>query len=236
MITVRIAKERHHDRHRNREVWRTFDPQDRADPLADGFAALEILNEERLPPNAVVSPQPYHDAEVVTYVREGALAYENSMGRRGIIQAGEFQHISARRGFRHSEANASRTDWAHIFQIWVRPSEAGLDPSYEQKRFSTAKRQGRLCIVASPDARSGSLRIHQDALMFAAILDPGKHVIHELLPGRCAWLHLVHGEVTLREEVVLNSGDSAGIKSELAVSLTAWEETEILLLDLGESF
>jgi quercetin 2,3-dioxygenase len=233
MITLRKANQRHHDRRRKQEVWLTFYAQDRADPLADGFGALELLNEDRLPPSASVARQPRHDAEIVTYVRQGALAYEDSLGRSGVIHAGEFQRVTAGRGLRHSETNASPTDWAHVFQIWLRPSEVGLESSQEQRRFSAAERRGGLCVIASPDARHGSLRIHQAALMYAAMLDPGQHVVHELARGRSAWLHLVEGEVLLGD-ILLTAGDGAGIATERAVSLTAREPTEILLLDVGE--
>lgn len=232
MITLRRAKERHHDCRRKQEVWLTFYSEDRADPLADGFGALEILNEDRVPPGAGVPRHRQHDAEIVTYVRKGALAYEDSIGRSGVIHAGEFQHMTAGRAVRHSETNASRSDWAHVFQIWLRPSEAGLEPIQEQKRFSAAERRGGLCVVASPDAQRGSLRVHQDALLYSAMLRPGQHVIHELADGRSAWLHLVEGEALLGD-IVLTTGDGAGITGERAVSLTAREETEILLVDLG---
>jgi redox-sensitive bicupin YhaK (pirin superfamily) len=233
MITLRRAKERHLDRRHQQEVWRTFDSANRADVLADGFGALEGLDEDRLPPGASVASHSHHDTEMLTYVREGSLAYESSMGGSGVIHAGEFQRMCAGRGVRHSESNASRTDGAHVFRIWIRPWEVDLEPSVEQKRFSTAERRGTPCVVASPDARRGSLRIHQDALVCSAILDRGQHIAHELSPGRSAWLHVVEGEATL-SDVVLSSGDGAGITGERAVSLTAREETEILLLDLGE--
>jgi redox-sensitive bicupin YhaK (pirin superfamily) len=233
MVKVRRANERNHDRRRKREVWLTFHPRDRADPLADGFGALEFLDEYRIPPGESVPPRPPQDAEIVTFVCEGALAYEDSTGRSGVIQAGEFQCATAGRGIRHSERNASRTDWAHLFRIWLRPSEAGRKSGYDQKRFSAAQRRGGLCVVASPDARRGSLRIHQDALMFSAILQPGQHVIHELQPGRSAWLHVVEGEVTVGDDV-LSTGDGAGITAERAVSLTARREASILLLDMRE--
>ena len=232
MITLRRAAERHHDSRRKREVWLTFDANDRKDPLADGFGVLESLDEDRLSPGADLPRHRQHDAEVVTYVRESALAYDDSSGRSGVIQAGEFQRTTAGRGSHHSETNASRTDWAHVFQIWLRPAQAGLDPVLEQKRFSAAERRGGLCVVASPDARRGSLRIHQDALLYSAMLGPGKHVAHELEKGRSAWLHVVDGEVTLGD-VVLATGDGAGLTAERAVSLTAREETEILLVNLG---
>jgi len=234
MITLRRSNERRHDRRGKQEVWHTFGPRSREDALADGFGALEVLDEERLPPSAGVARHPPCDAEIVTCVREGALAYEDSAGRSGVIQAGEFQRMTAGRRIQHSERNASRTDWAQVFQVWVRPSEADLEPDYEQRRFSAAERRGVLCVVASPDGRRGSLRIHQDALIYSAMLDPGQHVIHELLPGRSAWLHLVHGAVSLGDSI-LTTGDSAGVSAEPAISLTARENSEILLFDLSEA-
>jgi redox-sensitive bicupin YhaK (pirin superfamily) len=232
MITLRRAEDRYHDRRHKQEVWHSFHAEDRADVLADGFGTLEMLNEDRLPPGANLPPHPHHDAEILTYVREGALAHEDSRGRSGVIRAGEFQCRTARNGIRHSETNASRVDWAHIFQIWVRPSEAGLEPSHQQKRFCVAERRGVLCVVASPDGRRGSLRVHQAALVYSAMLDPGQHAVHELAQGHRAWLHIVQGEAMLGD-VVLTTGDGVGVTAERAVSLTAREETEILLLDLG---
>jgi len=232
VITLRRSKERHHDRRRKQEGWLTFWPQDLADPLAGGFATMETLNEDRLPPGAGLPRHPHHDVEIVTYARAGALAYEDSMGCSGVVQAGEFQRMTAGRGIRHNEMNLSRTDGVHVFQIGLRSRQVGLEPGYEQKRFSAAERRGGLCVVASPDARGGSLRIHQDALVYSAMLESGQHLVHELSQGRRAWLHVVEGEVTL-DDVVLTTGDGAGFTAERAVSLTAREESEILLLDLG---
>lgn len=233
MITVRRAEERHHDRLLRREVWHTFHPRDRADPLADGFGNLEFLVEERLPPGAAVPRQPPHDAEIVTYVHEGALTYDDSKGGSGVIQAGDFHRMTAAHGIRHGEANASRTEWAHVFRIWLRPSEAGQDQGYEQKHFTLAERRDGLCVVASPDARRGSLRIHQDTVLYSALLHPGQHVAHELSKGRSAWLHVVQGQVVLCD-IVLTAGDGAGVTGERAVSFTAREDATILFLDVGE--
>jgi len=233
MITLRRAKDRRHEQRRKQEVWRTFHRQAGTDPFADGFGTLELFNEDRHPPGAGVRRRHLHDAEIITYVREGALAYEDSTGCAGIIQAGEFHRMTAARGVRYSEANASRADWAQTFQIWLYPSETGVELGHEQRRFSTAQRRGELCIVASPDARRGSLRLRQNALMYSAMLSPGKHVVHELAEGRSAWLHLVKGEMTCGD-FILSTGDGAGVTAERAVSLTAREETEILLLDLGD--
>jgi redox-sensitive bicupin YhaK (pirin superfamily) len=232
MITLRRASERFHEKLGKREAWNTFHRNGLPDPLRDGFGVLEFLNESRLAPGAGTPRPPPRDAEIVTYVREGALAHEDSMGCSGVIQAGEFQRRTSGRGLRHSATNASRTDGAHVFEIQFHPSEAGLEPGYEQKRFSAAQRRDALCVVASSDARRGSLQIRQDALVFSAILDPGQHVIHEIQPGRSAWLHIVQGEAAF-DGVVLTTGDGVGITAEPVVSLTAKEQTEILLVDLG---
>ena len=238
MITLRRGDERRHDRGPKQETWLTFCSQDREDPLADGFGALEVLNEGRLSPGAGLLAYPHRDAgsvrdaEIVTYVREGALAYKDSMGRSGIVQAGEFQRMTVGRGMRHRERSASQTNGVHVFQVWLPPAETEVEPSHEQRRFSAAERRGLLCAVASANARRSSLRIHQDAVVYSTLLDPGQHVVHQLTPGRTAWLHLVVGEVALGD-VVLTTGDGAGLTGEHAVSLTAREESEILLLDLG---
>ena len=236
MIKVRPAAARHHDPRRRRKVWRTFDARDRTDRFADGFGAfgaIEALDENRLPPRGDVPHYAREEAEIVTYVREGTVVYEDSLGHSGVIHAGEFQHMIAALGARHSEANASRADWAQVFQIRLHRAAAELEPGREQKRFSAADRRGGLCLVASPDARRGSLRLHQDSRIYSALLEPGQHVVHELSPGRAAWLHVVNGQIALGD-VVLNAGDGAGITIERAVSLTARESSELLLFDVAD--
>jgi redox-sensitive bicupin YhaK (pirin superfamily) len=234
MITLRRAQERHHHQRGQHEVWQTFRAGEGPDPPEAGFGTLESLNEDCLPPGAVILCDPHREAEIITYVRDGAIAYQDTRGRSGVIHAGEFQRMTAERRVLHSETNASRTDWARVFQVWLRPSapEPGRELDHEQRRFSAAQRRGGLCIVASHDARRGSLRIHQDALVYSAMLNPGQHVVHELLHGRGAWLQVIGGELTLGD-VVLTAGDGVGISAERAVSLTAREEAEILLLDLA---
>jgi hypothetical protein len=233
MRTLRRASERKYVQGRQQEAWHTFHANGGTDALADGFGALERFDEDRLRPGAGLPAVRPNDAEIVTYVREGALAHEDSTGRSGVIDAGEFQRMTFGRGVRHSEANASRTDWVHFFQIGLRPSEVGLETCLEQKRFYEGDRRGALRVVASPDGHRGSLRIHQNASIYSALLDPGHHIAHELSPGRIAWLHVVRGAVSLGD-VVLTTGDGAGVTADRVVSFTALEETEILLVDLVE--
>jgi quercetin 2,3-dioxygenase len=234
MVTLRRASERSHQWRSDREAWLTFHAHDLAagDPIARGFESLEHLDERLLGAGASVPRQRRGEAEIVTYVREGALAYEDSSGRSGVVQAGEFQLMTAGRGVRHSETNASTTERAHAFTMWFRPAQAELVPCYGLVRFSAAERRGTLCVVASPDGRRGSLRIHQDVRVYSAILDHGQHVIHELAGGRVAWIHLVEGEASLGD-IVLAAGDGAGVTAERSVALTARAQTEVLLIDLA---
>jgi quercetin 2,3-dioxygenase len=235
MITLRRTKERDHDHGKIPEEWFSFPHADAATPFAGGFGALESLSEALLRPGASIPRKPLHDSEIVTYVREGTLSYEDSLGRSGVIQAGEFQRSTTGRRVRYRETNVSRVDGAHVFQLWLRPTATELDPEQqqEQKRFSVADRRDRLCVVASEDARNASLRLHEDAVVYSALLARGHHVVHELMPGRSAWLHVVRGELSLGE-TFLTTGDGAGFTAERVVSLTARESSEILLLDLGE--
>jgi len=233
MITLHRAGERLHDQRRKQETWLTFCPRERANPLAVGFGAVENLSENRLPPGGVSATHPAQETEIVTYIYKGALAQEDSTGSSGVVHAGEFQHMTAGRAIRHKETNASRTDWAHIFRISLRPTEVGLECVHQQKRFAAAWRHNVLCVVASPDGRMGSLRILNDAVVCSSVLDPGRHLVHELLPGRCAWLHVIYGEAAC-DGLILAQGDGVGVTSERSVSLTAHEKTEILLIDLSE--
>lgn len=233
MITLRRDQDRHHRRSNGQETWHTFQALEGQPAFVAGFDTLELLGEIRLRPGASAPHQKHSDAEMLSYVREGTLAYHDSSGRSGVIHAGEFEIVTAGPGIRRSEDNASRANWVHVFQIGLCASTRGQEPRKEQKRFSVAERRNELCVVASPDARKKSLFIQQDSLVYSALLDVGQHVVHEILPGRIAWLHLVQGKVTLGD-TVLTTGDGVGLVDEKVISLTAQEESEILLLDIAE--
>lgn len=233
MITLRRATERHLEKVRKQEIRSTFEPQERAITNRGGFGALESLSENRVPPGEVSVARPNPETEILTYIYRGALAQENSTDPSGLVCAGEFQRVNIGRGIHHTETNASRTDWVHFFRISLRHSKAGSDRAPEQMRFAAAERRNVLCFVASPDGRQGSLRIRQNALVYSSVLDPGHHLVHELLPGRCAWIHVIQGEAT-SQDMILSRGDGVGVTRERSVSLTAQDSTEILLIDVGE--
>jgi quercetin 2,3-dioxygenase len=233
MMVVRRSKERRHERSGKREIWHSFEASANADRLAHERSGLQLFNESRLQPGRGPPPQPRHDAEIITYVLEGTVAYDDSMGRSGLLTVGEFRRMSAGRSVICTEMNASPTNWAHVFQIGLRSPDPGLRSGHEQKRFSVAERRGRLCLVASPDVRVGSLHLREDALIYSALLERGHHIVHDLAPGRAAWIHVVAGQVTLADDALF-AGDGAGISGQRPVSFTAREETEILLVDLVE--
>ncbi len=233
MITLRRADERHLDQRHRQELWHSFNSQEPAKPHTGGFGVLESLSENRLPPGGVSVARPSQGAEIVTYVCQGAIAQDDSPGSSGVIHAGGFQRMAIGHGIRHKETNASRTDWAHIFRISLRPSEEGSNGAREQMHVAAAQRHNVLRIVASPDGRQESLHTHQDALIYSSLIDPGHHLVHELFPGRSAWLHVICGEAA-SHDMILTQGDGVGVTNERSVSFTAREKCEILLVDLGE--
>jgi redox-sensitive bicupin YhaK (pirin superfamily) len=142
------------------------------------------------------------------------------------------QRMSAGSGILHSEFNASKTDPVHLLQIWIMPEKRDIEPSYEQKPFADAERRNKLRVVVSPDARDGSLKIHQDASIHASVLDAGKSVMYELKPGRHAWLQVARGEIELNG-TKLAEGDGAAITDEQSLTIRATKDSEFLLFDLA---
>jgi redox-sensitive bicupin YhaK (pirin superfamily) len=232
MITVRRSEARRHITNGSQDSWLTFNPENEADPLRWGFRTLEALNEEAPTSEMSLNPHAEEDLEIVTYVREGALVHQESGGTLSSLKAGEFQRTSACRKVRHRVINGSLLNPAHVFQSCITPDGNEFEPGAEQMRFPVADRKGVLRLVASPDGRSGSLRIHQDVEMYSSILLVGHHLIHELSQGRAAWLHVVKGRVALQDHF-LGTGDAAGLEGERAVSFTAQVPSEILLFDLA---
>lgn len=234
MILLRRAGDRRHERAMGQEFWITFDPLDGEDALRSGFGALLALVESRISPGSGTESRSRNGDDVLTYVHEGTLAQEDGKGRTSVVQSGEFQRASAEGHLRLSERNASSRHWAHVFRLSLLATGPDLDSSIEQKRFSIAERRGKLRIVASPDGRKGSLRIHADALLHSTLLKVGQHVVHVLAPGHGAWLHVVDGEIAC-DNFVLVAGDGAGIEDELAISFRALVDAEVLLFDFVRS-
>ena len=196
-----------------------------------GFRSLRVINEDRVAAARGFPTHPHRDMEIITYILEGALAHRDSIGNGSVIRPGDVQRMSAGTGVRHSEANASETEPVHLLQIWIVPEARGIEPGYEQKRFEDDEKRGRLRLVASRDAREGSVKIHQDADVYAALLEPSQGLTHELAAGRGAWLQVARGAVELNGQR-LEQGDGAAVEDERRLKIVGREAAEVLLFDL----
>jgi redox-sensitive bicupin YhaK (pirin superfamily) len=197
-----------------------------------GFRSLRVINEDRVKGGAGFGTHPHDNMEIVTYVLEGALQHRDSTGNTGVIRPGDVQAMSAGSGLTHSEFNASKSEPVHLLQIWIVPEKRNSAPKYDQKHFDEPELRGKLRMVVSPDGKDGSLRIGQDASIFAARFDGGEAVTHPLEKGRAAWVQVARGALRVNG-ATLQAGDGAAIEEESAVTLSASEPGEVLVFDLA---
>ena len=202
------------------------------DPAHMGFGALRVINEDRVQPGEGFPAHGHENMEIISYVLDGALEHKDSIGTGSVIRPGEVQRMSAGTGIRHSEYNASDDEPVHFLQIWVIPEERDIEPGYEQKAFADDERRGRLRLVASNDARDGSLKIHQDVDLYASLLEDGDEVSLSLDDGRRAWVQVARGSVQVNG-AQLYPGDGAALAEEAAVTVRATSDAEILVFDLA---
>lgn len=195
-----------------------------------GFGPLRVINEDRVAPGRGFPTHPHSDMEIISYVLEGALEHKDSIGTGSVIRPGDVQRMSAGSGIRHSEFNASKSDPVHFLQIWIVPDKKGLKPSYEQKTFSEAEKRGTLRLIGSRDGRDGSVTIHQDVDLYAAVLSPGMSVSHDLNKGRQAWVQVARGSVTINGNR-LTAGDGAAANDSGVLAIEG--DGEVLLFDIA---
>lgn len=232
MIAIRKAEERGHLEHGWLDTYHTFSFTDYYDPAHIHFRTLRVMNEDRIAPGQGFGTHPHRDMEIVTYVLEGALEHKDSMGNGEVLRAGEFQHMTAGRGITHSEFNPSPTEPVHLYQIWILPTEKGLEPGYDQKRFAPEERENQWQLVASPEAESGALVIHQDARIYLANLTAGGNLDYAIDPSRHVWLQVLRGSVKLGEQT-LAAGDGVALSDEPALVLQTDDIAEVMLFDLA---
>ena len=232
MITLRKSGERGHANYGWLDTYHTFSFNTYYDPAHMNFRDLRVINEDRVQPGRGFGTHPHEDMEILTYVLAGALEHKDSMGTGSIIRPGDVQRTSAGTGITHSEFNPSRSEPVHLLQIWIFPEQLGLKPSYEQKTFPEGARRGRLRLVASADAREGSLTIHQDVDLYASVLETGERVTHTLSQGRHAWLQVTRGAVSLNGQAV-GAGDGGAVSNERALEIRGDVPSELLLFDLA---
>jgi redox-sensitive bicupin YhaK (pirin superfamily) len=231
MITIRKASERGHANFGWLDSWHTFSFGHYYDPKNMGFSDLRVINEDRVLGGEGFPTHSHRDMEIISYVLDGALAHQDSTGSGGVIRYGDVQRMSAGAGVTHSEMNGSPDERVHFLQIWLLPEKQGIAPSYEEKHFSPEEKRGRLRLIASRDGAEGSLTIHQDARLYASLLDEGQKVTHTFAAGRKGWLQLARGRVVVDGQQ-LRAGDSAALSGETSVTVAAAEPSELLLFDL----
>ena len=231
MIQVRKAADRGIVDHGWLLARHTFSFANYHDPAHVHFRDLRVINEDTVKPGEGFGTHPHADMEIVTYVLEGALEHNDSMGNRGVLRPGDVQVMSAGTGLTHSEVNHSRTEDLHLLQIWILPDRKGHEPRWEDRFYSADERRDRLCLVASGDPASGALHIHQDASVHAALLSSGAEVAHDLAAGRHAWIQVAAGTVEL-DGIELAAGDGAAVSDAPRLTLRARDDAELLLFDL----
>jgi redox-sensitive bicupin YhaK (pirin superfamily) len=232
MLTIRKSDERGRANHGWLDTHFSFSFADYFDPEHVQFRTLRVMNDDRVAGGGGFPPHPHRDMEIVTYVLEGALQHQDSMGNGSVIKPGDIQYMSAGSGVTHSEFNASKTEPVHLYQIWMMPDKRGHKPAYDQKHFSEAEKRGKLRLLASPDGRDGSVKIRQDNELYATVLGAGEQVKHALKPERHAYIQVARGRVKLNGKS-LETGDGAAISVEKSVELTGVDNAEVLLFDLA---
>jgi redox-sensitive bicupin YhaK (pirin superfamily) len=230
---LRPGSERGHASHGWLESYHSFSFADYYDPRHMGFGALRVINEDRVQPGTGFGPHGHRDMEIISYVLAGSLGHQDSMGNGSTIVPGDVQRMSAGRGVRHSEYNNEKAGVTHFLQIWIEPGVTGIPPSYEQKHFAPAEKRGRLRLIASPDGAAGSVRIHQEARIYAGLFDGAEKAGHPLGPGRMGYVHVARGRVQV-SGYDLAAGDA--LKTDAGpIEISRGEGAEVLVFDLSAS-
>jgi redox-sensitive bicupin YhaK (pirin superfamily) len=232
MLTIRKSNQRGHFNHGWLNTYHTFSFDQYYDPRYTGFRSLRVINEDFVAADRGFPKHGHRDMEIITYILEGALKHEDSMGNGSVIRPGDVQRMTAGTGVRHSEQNASVDEPVHLLQIWIIPVADNLEPGYEQKAFSVDERRNQLRLIASSDGRGGSVVVHQDVGLYASILDIGQDVEHAMDPIRYGWLQVARGVVEVNGERA-EQGDGVVIVAESELTIQAKESAEVLLFDLA---
>jgi len=201
------------------------------DPRHTGYGPLLVINDDQVAGGQGFGAHGHRDMEIISYVLEGALAHKDSMGNGSVLRPGDVQRMSAGTGVRHSEFNHSATEPVHFLQIWIQPAQTGISPGYEEKHFEADTKRGRLRLIASPDGAEGSVRIHQNARLYASLLSAGDRVEHAVAAQRRVYVHVVRGDVSVNG-TRLSGGDAAKIDNEATITLSDADAAEVLLFDL----
>lgn len=238
MITIRKASERGQADHGWLKSAHSFSFADYHDPRHMGFGNLRVINEDRIAPGRGFGTHSHRDMEIVSVVLAGELAHKDSMGNgqagaavSGVIRPGDVQRMSAGRGVAHSEFNHASDRTTHFLQIWIEPSERGIEPGYEQKHFDDAGKRGRLRVIASPDGRDGSVTLHADAAIYGGLFDGDEQLVKPLDAARKTYVQVVRGAITVNGQA-LQGGDALKIEQESELRIADGRDAEVLVFDL----
>ena len=232
MITIRPSDQRGHFNHGWLDTFHTFSFAGYRDPQHMGFRSLRVINEDRVAPGQGFGEHPHRDMEIITYVLEGQLEHRDSLGSGSIIHAGEVQRMSAGSGITHSEYNPSDSEEVHLYQIWLFPDSKGLTPEYEERSLARVAATDGLRLLASPDGREDSMRIHQHASLWIATPQANADVTYELAQDRYAWVQATRGTIALNGHQ-LAAGDGAAVEAEETLQISTTSAGEALIFDLA---
>jgi len=231
MMQIRRSGERGHANHGWLDSYHSFSFADYYDPAHVSFGPLRVINEDRVKPGAGFGTHGHRDMEIISYVLEGELAHKDSMGTGSTIRPGDVQRMSAGRGVTHSEFNPSPSAGVHFLQIWIQPDAQGLAPSYEQQHFAAQRKRGQLCLIAAPDGAQDSVRIHQDARVYAGLFDGAEQLQLAWDPRRRLYVHVARGTVSVNGQA-LSAGDALSSTDASELRISGGAGAELLVFDL----
>jgi len=231
MAEIRRAEDRGYADHGWLRSFHSFSFADYFDPQHVEFGPLRVINEDRVVPGAGFGTHGHRDMEIISYVLEGELAHKDSTGTSSVIRPGDVQRMSAGRGVQHSEFNNSHSQPVHFLQIWIQPNVRGIAPEYEEKRFEPDEKRGRLRLIASPNGTDGSVRIHQDARVYAGLFDGTEQAMLDVAPDRLVYVHVARGEIDANG-ATLAAGDALKLTDQASLSLQRGTAAEVLVFDL----
>lgn len=231
MKVVRRSSDRGHADHGWLKSQHSFSFADYFDEDHVEFGPLRVLNEDRVTGGQGFGTHGHRNMEIISYVLEGELSHQDSMGTRSTIRPGDVQRMSAGTGVRHSEFNGSPTNKLHFLQIWIQPNVGEIPPSYEEKRFEDADKRGRLRLIASSNGEDGSVLVHQDVRVYSGLFDGAESARLEIAANRRAYVHVARGAVHVNG-IELTAGDALKLTDESVVEIGQGSKSEVLVFDL----
>ena len=233
MIKIRRSQDRGYADHGWLKSFHSFSFAGYHDPAFMGWGNLRVINEDRIAPGTGFGTHGHRDMEIISYVLEGKLAHQDSMGNVKGIPPGDVQRMSAGRGVQHSEFNHAEGLSTHFLQIWIEPNVRSIEPGYEQKTVAAADKRGKLCLIASPEGSKNSVTIHADASIYAGLFDGQEQATLPIAAGRLAYVHLIKGDLSVNG-IALTGGDATLIEHESDLSLDSGRDAEGLVFDLAQ--